>query len=53
MTNAEIIRELLHEEQTAERVKMIAKVQRKRVQKERTLTIQAARRAKWAMQGRS
>jgi hypothetical protein len=52
MNANEISREMMREEATSERVRMVAKVQRKRTERRRTLERRAARYAKYAVQGR-
>lgn len=52
MNAQDIAREELHDTATRERIEMIRKVQRKRVERNRTLAIRAARFAKYAEQGR-
>lgn len=52
LSQAEIQAIMAHESATAERVAMVAKVQRKRAQRERTLTRRRERFAKYSMQNR-
>lgn len=52
MNTQELERELLHDEQVAERIRMVARIQCKRLERNRTLERRAARFAKLAMQGR-
>lgn len=52
LTTQDIARMLLHDEQTSERVKMVAKVARKRTERQRTLERRAQRWGKYVMQGR-
>lgn len=52
LSQSEIIRAIAHESATAERVVMVAKVQRKRSERKRTLERRAQRTAKWIAQGR-
>ena len=52
MTEREILRSIQHDEATAERIRMVAKVQRKRTERNRTLERRSARFAKFVAQGR-
>ncbi len=52
LTQNEIARMLMHDDATAERVKMVAKVTRKRTERARTLERRGARYAKFYAQGR-
>lgn len=52
LTTQDIARLALHDDATAERVKMIAKVQRKRVERQRTIQRRNERWGKYVTQGR-
>ena len=52
MTTQEIIRDMMHDDATAERVRMVATVQRKRAERERTVSRRAQRAVKYLAQGR-
>jgi hypothetical protein len=52
LTQQEIARILAHDTATDERVRMVAKVQRKRAERERTVSRRTARAVKYAIQGR-
>lgn len=53
MKTDDIARMLLHEEMSAERVRMVARVVRKRTERERTLNRRAERHAKWTLVGKA
>ena len=52
MNAQDVIREMMHEQATDERIRMVRAVQRKRVERERTLSRRLARQTKNFMTGR-
>ncbi len=53
LSKADIDRMILHESATAARIRMVARVEARRADRERTLRIRAARFAKYSPMGRA